>query len=497
MSMRKFIFAPGHSMRRGILALGMLIGANRVSSAIVDEIAVLPNIVIATNVAGADSDTTNPGRPGVGFDGTNYMVVTDSPSGLVGVILSPKGSVVQEFPIGGQVSSFPDPCMAFDGTNYLLVFNRQGQIYGLRISRLGQLLDTNDGFPISTGTPYQVTNYRPGVAFDGLNFLVVWQKYQDPDYDIYGARVTPGGQVLGEFLIFTAPLWQTYPQVAFDGANCLVVWEHEYGTWPNTDTDIYGTRVSPAGTVLDPAGIPICSATNYQGAPHLAFDGQNYLVVWVDRRNHPSDPSVSDIFATRVATNGSVLDGADSNGGIAINTLSAEYKRDPRVCYDGQDFFVAWWIGQYSSQGGSFAARVSSAGELLDSPPNGQGLRIRAPDCYACLVVHPNPVSNHRSTLVPWVNNAELGGTSKDVLANLIVTKPTITGLNLGRPSPEDAKVTFTSRLSVPYWVQSSSNLTTWQVSASPVVGTGQPLEAVWQGGAGAQHHFFRVQPDY
>jgi hypothetical protein len=174
-----------------------------------------------------------------------------------------------------------------------------------------------------------------------------------------------------------------------------------------------------------------------------------------------------------------------------------ENKSDPRVCYDGQNFFVTWWILEYSSQGGTFATRVSSLGELLDGPPDSPGLQIHAPDCDACLEALPNPVSNQGSVLVSWLHNAELGGTFKDVLANLIAPKPRITGLNLGTPNPQDAKITFTSRLKVPYWIQSSSDLTTWVVPGSPVVGTGQPLQVVWPDGAGAQQRFFRVQIGY
>ena len=66
----------------------------------------------------------------------------------------------------------------------------------------------------------------------------------------------------GEFLIDTstlvpAPDYQENPAVAFDGANFLVVWQ-DYRS--GGDSDIYGARVTPEGTVLDPAGFVISRA---------------------------------------------------------------------------------------------------------------------------------------------------------------------------------------------------------------------------------------------
>ena len=278
--------------------------------------------------------------------------------------------------------------MAFDGTNYLVVWqdDRSGSaydIYGARVSRAGAVLD-GTGIAISTAASDQSA---PAVAFDGTNYLVVWQDASlGIGYDIYGARVSRAGAVLdgSGIPISTAANDQVAPAVAFDGTNYLVVWEDRRS---GTSSDIYGARVSRAGAVLDgtgiaistaasdqvrtggglrrhqlpggvgghvapePAsrhlrgagepgrygprrpGIPISTAADHQVAPAVAFDGTNYLVVWQDGRSGTS----RDIYGARVSRAGAVLDGT----GIPIST-AANDQYAPAVAFDGTNYLVVW-----------------------------------------------------------------------------------------------------------------------------------------------------------
>jgi len=166
----------------------------------------------------------------------------------------------------------------------------------------GVVLNT-DGIIISQA-PYE--QRTPVLGFDGTNFLAVWTDYHVGDGygHIYGTRMTPSGTVLdpGGIAISLTAGGEYAPALAFDGTNHLVVWEdyRHSSVWP----DVFGARVTTAGTVLDTAGIAISTASKDQFAPAVAFNGTTYLVVYEDYRgsNNP------DIYGAWVAPDGTVSD---------------------------------------------------------------------------------------------------------------------------------------------------------------------------------------------
>jgi hypothetical protein len=200
--------------------------------------------------------------------------------------------------------------------------------------------------------------WYPALAFDGTNFLVVWEDLRN-GADIYGTRVTPGGVVLDPagIAISVAANYQVVPAVAFDGTNFLVVWQD----WRSgSEYDIYGARLSQAGSVLDPSGIAISIAANGQYVPAVAFDGTNFLVVWFDYRSG----SYTDIYGARLSQAGVVLD----SSGIAIS-VAAEDQYFPAVAFDGANFLVVWEDYRSGSEYDIYGARVTPGGVVFDSGP--------------------------------------------------------------------------------------------------------------------------------
>lgn len=302
----------------------------------------------------------------VAFDGTNYLVVwcdkRNSPNediygarvGVSGIIMDPNG-----LPICTQAGSQAFPSIAFDGTNYLVVWQdtRNGpyidDIYCCRVNQAGAPLDTT-GIPISTAINGQ---WYPAVAFDGTNYLVVWGDARNgPNDDIYGARVSVSGIILDPngFPICMQAGWQGFPSVAFDGTNYLTVWEDR-----RAGSNIYGARVTKSGLIIDTAAISISTAPNKQTTPAVTFNGGNYFVVWQDER---ITPYATDIYGTRVNPLGLVLDTA----GIAISSASNS-QWCPSAAFDNINYLVIWGDARSGSSDDIYATRVTQSGVVLDS----------------------------------------------------------------------------------------------------------------------------------
>jgi len=317
--------------------------------------------------------STAPGSqilPRVAFDGTNYMIVwEDLRSGatkdIYGARITPTGIVLD--PSGIAISTFSGhqmiPSVAFDGTNYLVVWEddryANRDIFGCRVTQSGVILDPN-GIPISIVPNDQK---RPVITFGGLNYFVTWYDYRNYTtyVDVYGARVNPSGIVLDpEGIPISAEIYaQAFPSLSFDGLNYLVVW-HDFRDLYTTYADIYCARVDQSGIVLDPAGIAISSAVGGQGRPAIAFDGRNYLTVWHDNRSMYNGDGF-DIFGSRVAPSGSVL---DPSGLLITIEIYAQFY--PVGEFDGNNFLVTWQDFRHGTFTDIYCSGISLSGEILD-----------------------------------------------------------------------------------------------------------------------------------
>ncbi|MEO0086375.1 MAG: T9SS type A sorting domain-containing protein [candidate division WOR-3 bacterium] len=303
-------------------------------------------------------------HPAVAFDGENFLVVwEDFRKGDYSNIhcsrVSPTGQMLDPtgIPVCGTAIDQRDPAIAFDGMNYLVCWRANPRLHEHRIhcARVTPERVALDPVPIlvAAGQGYRG---RAAVAFDGTNFLIAWEDCRSGTSDIYGARVTPDGQVLDSagFIISAAPGGKYIAAVASSGNECLVAW----GDSRSLQRDIYGSRVSPDGTVLDPDGIPISTAPYDQCAAAVAFDGENYLAIWADDRLNRVD-----IYGARVSPQGMVLD----PDGIPVACGSTE-RFNPALACCGSDY-LGVWSSSTPEETDLYGAKVSSDGAVGEEVP--------------------------------------------------------------------------------------------------------------------------------
>jgi hypothetical protein len=242
------------------------------------------------------------------------------------------------------------PAVAAGPENSLGVWmdTRLGEsISGTRVSPLGVVLDPQQIW-ISTAPGAQDW---PDVAFGGQNYLAAWQDERvSGSREIYASRVNASGEVLdpGGIPVSTGGCCRFTPAVAY-GQDYLVVWAH-----PGATTSIRGTRIDSAGTVLDPAGIPIAGGSQWHWEPAVASNGSDFLVVWKE-----DDLATGEIDAARVTADGTVLD----ETGIHVSAAgSVNY---PAVAWDGENYFVVWEDAR-AGNNDIYGARVTPGGVVLD-----------------------------------------------------------------------------------------------------------------------------------
>ncbi len=231
-------------------------------------------------------------EPAVAFDGTNYLAVWQESRNIYGARISASGQLLDgaPFPICSCPGEQWSPAVAFDGTSYVVAWSDDrglgtgDDVYAATVSTAG-VVSPPGGFPVTTA-PNDQTSID--VAATGGTALVVWTEQPPPSYggDVYAAR-TRGNAVLDDppIVIGKRPWHELEPAVATDGTQFFVVWrDHRYDS-----ADIFATRISTDGKVLDPAGLPLSVEPSWTDRPAVAFDGRSYLVVWTDSRNASYD----------------------------------------------------------------------------------------------------------------------------------------------------------------------------------------------------------------
>lgn len=315
---------------------------------------------IATDVPVAVSPAATQAAPSVASNGDAWLVVwSDSRSlDVRGVRVSSSGAVLD--PLGIDVSESADtdgaPIVASNGTDYLVAWTQTDigspDLYARRVGATGEL--TSPPFVLAASAYSQ---FRPSIASNGTDYLVAWedQRMGFAVADVYFARVSaagtdldPGGRVLA-----AAADRQGAPSVASVGADYFVVWEDHRGA----SADVYGSGVTAGGVVRAASGIAISAGAADETTPSLASDGTGYFAVWADTR-----PGYNDVYGTRITASGTVV---EATGVVVSNAMYDQLR--PRVSSNGAGYLAVWDDFRDGIAFRPFSARISSAGAVLDA----------------------------------------------------------------------------------------------------------------------------------
>ncbi len=278
------------------------------------------------------------------------------------------------------------PAVAYGGGKFLVAWwdVREGGVYATRLRPDGTLVDP-EGIRLNIGTE---AGGPPSIAYDGKQFVVVW----DAGDTIDGVRVRPDGEVVGPvFTVLRSDEFFGPVDIACSSKLCLVTFSVE----SDEGSVINARRVTTGGVVLPELVRGITTGARLVGESTVAWNGKNFLIAWTDSRGGEATP---DIYGARVKTDGTVLD----PGGFPISEAAGE-QRTPDVVWTGRRFLVVWSDGRGGDRD-IFGARVHSSGRVDD--PEGVPIATGTGDQLFPAVAHHNSKS-----LVVW--QSDIGGLSR------------------------------------------------------------------------------------
>jgi len=275
------------------------------------------------------------GEPNVAWNGSNFIVTWSDGFSIFARRLLPDGTFLD--PLPQVVMEGHDPDVAAVGSTYLVVGldflsdNPHWQAtHSMRVDgTTGLNLDPE---PNALGG-FAIFARHPRVVSWGDRWLAVWQRNLSHDDTIAGttaAIIESDGTTPG---LIDVPLgWR--PDVAVSDDTALFVGVTE--TIASATTDLDGVIMTADGT-FPGAPFSISDASDKQLLPAVTWGGNEFVVVWEDKRNSEIYfDERTDLYAARVSEGGVVLD----PDGIAV-LVAVEPETKPALETIGTTTFLA------------------------------------------------------------------------------------------------------------------------------------------------------------
>lgn len=231
--------------------------------------------------------------------------------------------------------------------------NRNGnfEIYFARISNFGNII----------GSEVRITFDADGSRFPSLvwalsEFGVSWQEHRDGNWEIYFARISSAGAKIGSDIRITYDPADSGESSIAEFPSPLVWTGSEYGSsWFDTRDgidEIYFARISAGGNKI---GSDVRITYSNSDSPRLVWTGSEFGLSWADYRNINWQISFS-----RISASGNKI---GSDVPITSNSIGAE---TGSLVWTGSEFGASWddnRDGNYEI----YFARISANGSKIGS----------------------------------------------------------------------------------------------------------------------------------
>lgn len=203
--------------------------------------------------------------------------------------------------------------------------------------------------------------------------------------------------------------------IAFDGTNFMAIWVDD----ENDAKKIYGAIIDPSGKMLSDEPFLISSGKVDEVEPSIAFNGKEYMVIWRSEDN---------ILGKRFSPDGTSI-------GSEIGIYSEEKISYPVIASDGQGYLLTW-LKAYSNSEKSmlFGIKISEKGALFEK-------EIKEISDYSSEYRKPEIIFDGEIFFVVWTDVSNSAVLGKRVSANATVLD--IDDIVIVRGVPDYPKVFF------------------------------------------------------
>lgn len=217
--------------------------------------------------------------------------------------------------------------MVWTGSEYGISWHdyRTGdwEIFFARISEAGALLGSNIRI---TNDPSE--SATPSLAWTGSEYGLAWHDYRHGDAEILFRRISDIGDLVGDQVRVSNEDGDSfYPSLAWTGSEYGIAW-HDFR---DSNWEIYFARLSATGALMA-SDIRITDDPAYSGSASLVWNGAEYALSWNDSK---FDDDL-EIFFRRIDGDGSLIDDE-----LRITGAFGDSEH-PSLVWTGSEYGISW-----------------------------------------------------------------------------------------------------------------------------------------------------------